>query len=79
MEIKKSNETINRSYVGESPTDVIENIQYNILDETGNVIGNATIWNGSANVNFSLSGFSNVSEGESMLSEIFASLNKDNE
>lgn len=77
MEIKKSNETINRSYVGESPTDVVENVQYNILDENGIVIGNATIWNGSANVNFSLSGFNNVSEGETMLSEIFASLGKD--
>lgn len=77
MEIKKSNETINRSYVGESPTDVVENIQYNILDENGNVIGNATIWNGSASVNFSLSGFNSVSEGETKLSEIFASLGKD--
>lgn len=76
MEIKKSNETINRSYVNETPTDVVENVQYNVLDENGNVIGNATVWNGSANVNFSLSGFNNVSDGETKLNALFTSLSK---
>lgn len=76
MEIKKSNETINRSYVNETPTDVVENVQYNVLDENGNVIGNATVWNGSANVNFSLSGFNSVSDGETKLNALFTSLSK---
>lgn len=76
MEIKKSNETINRSYVNDAPTDVVENVQYNVLDENGNVIGNATVWNGSANVNFSLSGFVGVSEGESKLNALFTSIGK---
>lgn len=71
MEIKKESENVRRSFAGETQSETIESVQYNVLDDNGNVVGNATVWNGSANVNFSLSGFNSVAEGAARVEALF--------
>lgn len=56
-------------------TDRVTDINYQILDNEGNVIGNANIGNGYANANFNFSGFSTIEEGEEKLKGLFGELN----
>lgn len=72
MQLKKSSENVNRSFDNEgNVSENIDRIQYQILDDNDNVVGNANIGTGYANANFNLSGFSSIDEGERKLSELF--------
>lgn len=65
MKLRKTSESVNRSFNAEgNPSERINDVQYEILNADGNVIGNANIGNGYANASISLSGFSTIAEGE---------------
>lgn len=72
MELKKQSENINRSYNAEGEmTERIDSVQYEIVDDNGNSVGNASIGNGYANANLNISGFSSIAEGEAKLAAMF--------
>ncbi len=68
MELRKTNENINRSFneQGESE-DRVESANYAIVDADGNTIGSANISNGNLNANINIYGFSSIAEGEEKL------------
>lgn len=71
MELKKNSENINRNYDAEGKTaDRIESVNYTLLDAEGNAIGSANVWNGSANISISISGFGSIEDGEAKVKEI---------
>lgn len=75
MELRKESENLNRSYDAEgNSNERIDNVQYQILDSKGNVIGNASVSNGYANANFNISDFATIEEGEQRLAAIFGEL-----
>lgn len=68
MELRKTSESVRNTYEnGVQNGSVVESVQYNVLDSEGNVVGNATVWQSSASVNFSLSGFSGIEAGETAI------------
>lgn len=73
MELKKTSENWNRTFDNEgSETNTLENAQFNVLDGEGNVIGNANVGNGYANVNIhNIGSFTGVTEGIEKLKELF--------
>lgn len=72
MELRKTNDRINRSYNEEGQgTDRVEEANYNIIDDEGNHLGSANISNGYGNVNLNINGFATIAEGEAKLKEIF--------
>ncbi len=77
MELRKQSENINRSYNAEGEmTERIDSVQYEIVDDKGNSVGNASIGNGYANANLNISGFSTIEEGERKLGELFGKISK---
>lgn len=75
MELKKQSENLNRAYDLEgNVTERIDSVQYDILNNEGNVIGNANVYSGGLNASFNLSGFSTIEDGERQLAEIFSKL-----
>lgn len=72
MELKKTNETISRSYDDQGhAADRVDSATYNIVDPEGNVIGSANIGQGYGNANIQLSNFSSIEEGEAKLKKTF--------
>lgn len=70
MNIKKTSENVNRSYDNSGQmTDRLDSVQYSVTDDNGMVIGDATVWNSTLSVNYSLSGFDNIAAGEAKLKE----------
>ena len=70
MELKKSRENINRTFDSDGASaESIESVQYNVIDSEGKTIGNATVWQSTLSVNFNISGFSSIAEGEARLRE----------
>ena len=71
MELKKINESVTRTYdAEENPTELIENISYEVRDNGGTVIGNASVGNGYVNLNINLYGMNSHEEGETALKEL---------
>lgn len=74
MQIKKTNESWHRTFDadGKEVETRLESAQYNIVDNDGTTIGNATIYPASANINvYGLAGFNNVEEGVDKLKALF--------
>lgn len=72
MELKKTNEKWDRTFNenGED-TNTLESVQFNVLDGDGNVIGNANVGNGYANVNIhNIGSFNGVTEGVAKIKEL---------
>lgn len=72
MELKKTNEKWDRTFNenGEE-TNTLESVQLNVLDDNDNIIGNASVGNGYANVNiYNIGSFNGVTEGLTKLKEL---------
>ncbi|MBD5237380.1 MAG: hypothetical protein HDS62_07615 [Bacteroidales bacterium] len=71
MELKKINENVTRTFDAEGEaTERVENISYEVRDNGGTVIGNASVGNGYANLNVNLYGMDSIEEGETALKEL---------
>lgn len=71
MELKKTNDRINRSYDEEGQgTDCVESANFNIVDADGNIVGNANISNGYGNANISINGFNTIEDGVAKLKDL---------
>lgn len=71
MELKKINENVTRTFDAEGEaTERVEAISYEVRDNAGTVIGNASVGNGSAYLNVNLYGFNSHEEGETALKEL---------
>lgn len=72
MILKKTSEKWNRSFdaEGEESGSTLESAQFDIKDDEGNYIGNASVNQGSASVNLSIYGYSTVEEGVEKLKEL---------
>lgn len=71
MELKKINENVNRSYDAEGKSEErVETISYELRDNAGTVIGNASVGNGYASLNVTLYNFPTLGEGERALKEL---------
>ncbi|MBD5332191.1 MAG: hypothetical protein HDR97_00360 [Bacteroides sp.] len=73
MKLVKTNESWSRSFDsnGEEANNRLDLVQFNIVDDNGTTVGNASVWQGNASVNINLSGFSTIEEGEAKLKELF--------
>lgn len=72
MRLRKTSESVNRSFSAEGESsERIDSISYEILDNDGNVVGNANIGNGYGNASINIGGFSSLAEGEDRLREAF--------
>lgn len=72
MILLKKNEKWNRSFdaEGEESVSTLESAQFDIKDDEGNVIGNASVSQGNANVNLNIYNFGTVQEGIDNLKEL---------
>lgn len=70
MELKKTSEQVTRSYNEQgNMTTRVDSANYNVIDNEGNIVGSASCYNGSANLNLSVSA-STIDEGAQKLAEI---------
>ena len=71
MELKKINENVTRTFDAEGKaTERVDNLIYEVRDNAGTVIGNASVGNGYANLNVNLYGMDSIEEGETALKEL---------
>ena len=70
MELRKTNESVTRSYDAEGKaTERVDHINYEVRDNDGNVIGSAYVNGGDAGLSINLYGFDTVKDGEEKLKE----------
>lgn len=65
MKIKKTEESISRVFDAEgNGQDTVSNASFQILDDGGAQVGNASAWNGGGNIVININGTASVAETE---------------
>lgn len=71
MQLRKTNEKVNRTFNEGQQTENIESIQFQIVDDAGKAVGNASIGETWGNASLNISGFTTIEEGKTKLLALF--------